>query len=164
MDILLERDNGTLHLLASKGNASLVKRLLAAGYNPDTKDTLGRSALHVATLLGHFMIANELISSATDIDLKDGEGRTALDLALLRKRPDLIELYLEHSASTTGITAGDWRDAYDREATDAVHLVERSGGKKTIQFIEQGVTSHSSTMPGALRLIQATPGEERRLM
>jgi ankyrin repeat protein len=82
MDLLPGKDDVTLHLLVQSGETSLVKVLLEAGYNVNTRDNLSRSALHIATLLRHLEMAKSLISSGASVDCKDGRGNTALRLAI----------------------------------------------------------------------------------
>ncbi|CAI9631388.1 unnamed protein product [Alternaria burnsii] len=159
MVLLVSKDEVTLHLLAQRGDASLVKVLLEAGYNVDTRDSHGRSALHIATILGHFEMAKGLISLGASVDCKDGRGNTALRLAIQKKRCDFIDMLLESSADTTGVKAHEWLDAYGQRIPDAVYLEEElSSGKKTIRFIEAAV------IPDTTRQMHNAPKAESHLM
>ncbi|KAB2105292.1 hypothetical protein AG0111_0g7058 [Alternaria gaisen] len=158
MELLLTKDKATLSLLVQRGEASLVKVLLKAGYNVDTRDNLGRSALHIATILGHFDIAKSLVSFGASVDCKDGRGNTALRLAIKRKRCDFIDMLLERSTEITGIRTHEWLDAYGQEIPAAVYLKEELIGKKTISFIEAAV------VPDTIRQMHNAPKIERRLI
>jgi ankyrin repeat protein len=158
MELLITKDEVTLCLLVQRGEASLVRVLLKAGYNVDIRDNLGRSALHIATILGHFDIAKSLVSFGASVDCKDGRGNTALRLAIQRKRCNFIDMLLESSADITGVRTDEWLDAYGRKLPDAVHLEEKPSGKKTIRFIEAAV------IPDIIRQMHNVPKTERRSM
>ncbi|CAN9362528.1 unnamed protein product [Alternaria alternata] len=158
MKLLLEKDEVTLCLLVQRGEASLVKVLLEAGYNVDTRDNLGRSALHIATILGHFEIAKSLVSFGASVDSKDGRGNTALRLAIQRRRCDFIDMLLENCADTTGVRTNEWLDVYGRKIPDAVHLEEEPSGRKTIRFIDAAV------IPDTIRQMNNAPKAECRLI
>ncbi|KAI5378255.1 hypothetical protein J4E82_002949 [Alternaria postmessia] len=158
MELLSKKDEVTLHLLVQRGEASLVTVLLEAGYNVDTKDNLGRSALHVATILGHFDIAESLVSFGASVDCKDGRGNTALRLAIQRKRCDFINMLLESSADMTGVRKHEWLDAYGQTMPDAVYLEKELSGKKTIRSIK------AAAIPDTIRQMHNAPKTGRRLM
>lgn len=158
MELLSKKDEVTLHLLVQRGEASLVTVLLEAGYNVDTKDNLGRSALHVATILGHFDIAESLVSFGASVDCKDGRGNTALRLAIQRKRCDFIDMLLESSADMTGVRKHEWLDAYGQTMPDAVYLEKELSGKKTIRSIK------AAAIPDTIRQMHNAPKTGRRLM
>jgi ankyrin repeat protein len=157
MELLITKDVVTLRLLVQKGEAILVRVLLEAGYNVDTRDNLGRSALHIATILGHFDVAKNLVSFGASVDCKDERGNTALRLAIKRKRCNIIDMLLESSADTTGVTTDEWLDSYDRKIPDAVHLEEEPSGKKIIRFIEAAV------IPDTIRQMHNAPKTKSRL-
>lgn len=158
MELLLTKDEVTLHLLVQRGEWSLVRVLLKAGYNVDIRDNLGRSALHIATILGHFDIAKSLVSFGASVDCKDGRGNTALRLAIQRKRCNFIDMLLENSADITGVRKHEWLDAYGQEVPDAVYLVEELSGEKTIRSIKAAV------IPDIIRQMHNALKTERRLM
>ncbi|CAN9129477.1 unnamed protein product [Alternaria alternata] len=125
-----------------KGSVFSDRSLLEAGYNVDTRDNLGRSALHIATLLGYFEIARgPRILWSEVLTAKTGEATQHYALAIQRKRCDFIDMLLESSADITGVRTDEWLDAYGRKLPDAVHLEEKSSGKKTIRFIEAAADS-----------------------
>ncbi|CAN9349704.1 unnamed protein product [Alternaria sp. RS040] len=158
MELLLTKDEVTLHLLVQRGEWSSVRVLLKAGYNVDIRDNLGRSALHIATILGHFDIAKSLVSFGASVDCKDGRGNTALRLAIQRKRCNFVDMLLESSADITGVRKHEWLDAYGQEIPDAVCLVEQMSGEKTIRSIKAVV------IPDIIRQMHNAPKTERRLM
>jgi ankyrin repeat protein len=158
MELLLTKDEVTLRLLVQRGEGSLVRVLLKAGYNVDIRDNLGRSALHIATILGHFDIAKSLVAFGASVDCKDGRGNTALRLAIQRKRYNFIDMLLENSADITGVRKNEWLDAYGQEVPDAVYLVEELSGEKTIRSIKAAV------IPDIIRQMHNALKTERRLM
>ncbi|KAK2792389.1 hypothetical protein FQN52_003324 [Onygenales sp. PD_12] len=136
--LLSSTDTVTLPILANEGHQELIKSLLKAGYNVNTKDFRNRTPLHNAISSGSFELATALISSGADANSEDNEGATPLQLAFRQRNLNLVELLLKYGANTNHIVAAEWYHAYGKQASDTVKLSEREGGEKYIQFISQG--------------------------
>lgn len=88
-----------LHRAAAYGNVLLVRELLNAGIDVNTRDENGLTPLHIAALNGHEEALKTLlamqginVNSATDKDL------TPLDMALQKNNAPLIKSLLLHGA------------------------------------------------------------------
>ena len=70
-----------LALAAKAGNELIVKALLHAGANPDSRDRLGRSPLFHAASSDHYEIALVLLEKGVQTDLVDLDGMTLVESA-----------------------------------------------------------------------------------
>ncbi|CAI0433062.1 unnamed protein product [Linum tenue] len=70
-----------LHIATWRNHIPIVRRLLAAGADPDARDgESGWSSLHRALHFGHLAVANVLLQSGACITLEDSKFRTPVDL------------------------------------------------------------------------------------
>ncbi|KAJ0237148.1 Ankyrin repeat family protein / regulator of chromosome condensation [Hirschfeldia incana] len=70
-----------LHVAIWRNHIPIVKRLLAAGADPDARDgESGWSSLHRALHFGHLAVASVLIDSGASFTLEDIKSRTPVDL------------------------------------------------------------------------------------
>ncbi|XP_020095639.1 uncharacterized protein LOC109715170 [Ananas comosus] len=70
-----------LHIATWRNHVPIVRRLLAAGSDPDARDgESGWSSLHRALHFGHLAVAGVLLQSGASLTLEDPKGRTPLDL------------------------------------------------------------------------------------
>jgi ankyrin repeat protein len=60
-----------LHFAAQDGNVEDVKRLLAAGYQPNVFDDLGHTPLHYAAKGEHLEVLNVLLAAGADVNAND---------------------------------------------------------------------------------------------
>jgi ankyrin repeat protein len=60
-----------LHFAAQDGNVDEVTRLLAAGYQPNVFDELGKTPLHYAAARGHVDVMRVLLASGADVNAND---------------------------------------------------------------------------------------------
>lgn len=60
-----------------------LKTLLASGFDVNSKDRHGRTALHLAAMLGQSELLSYLLSRGADVNARDGLGRTPLMLAAI---------------------------------------------------------------------------------
>ncbi|GAB4857216.1 hypothetical protein Ancab_015124 [Ancistrocladus abbreviatus] len=71
----------SLHIATWRNHIPIVKRLLAAGADPDVRDgESGWSSLHRALHFGHLAVASVLLQSGASITLEDSKFRTPVDL------------------------------------------------------------------------------------
>ncbi|KAM2890194.1 hypothetical protein COP2_008649 [Malus domestica] len=70
-----------LHIATWRNHIPIVRRLLAAGADPDIRDgESGWSSLHRALHFGHLAVASILLQSGASITLEDSKSRTPIDL------------------------------------------------------------------------------------
>uniref|UniRef100_A0A803MWB3 RCC1-like domain-containing protein n=1 Tax=Chenopodium quinoa TaxID=63459 RepID=A0A803MWB3_CHEQI len=70
-----------LHIATWRNHIPIVRRLLAAGADPDARDgESGWSSLHRALYFGHFAVAGVLLQSGASISIEDFKLRTPIDL------------------------------------------------------------------------------------
>ncbi|XP_015057388.1 uncharacterized protein LOC107003537 isoform X2 [Solanum pennellii] len=70
-----------LHIATWRNHIPIVKRLLAAGADPNARDgESGWSSLHRALHFGHLAVASILLQSGVSITLEDTKSRTPIDL------------------------------------------------------------------------------------
>ncbi|KAG0555654.1 hypothetical protein KC19_12G185700 [Ceratodon purpureus] len=70
-----------LHIAVWRNHLPIVRRLLAAGANPDARDgESGWSSLHRALHFGHLAVAGVLIEAGASLVLEDTKGRIPIDL------------------------------------------------------------------------------------
>lgn len=70
-----------LHVATWRNHIPIVRRLLAAGADPDARDgESGWSSLHRALHFGHLAVASILLHSGASILLEDSKSRTPIDL------------------------------------------------------------------------------------
>ncbi|KAJ8528968.1 hypothetical protein K7X08_035803 [Anisodus acutangulus] len=87
-----------LHIATWRNHIPIVKRLLAAGADPNARDgESGWSSLHRALHFGHLAVASILLKSGASITLEDTKSRTPIDLL---SGPDLHGIEKNNSAAT----------------------------------------------------------------
>lgn len=70
-----------LHIATWRNHIPIVRRLLAAGADPNARDgESGWSSLHRALHFGHLAVASVLLQSGASITLEDSKSRTPVDL------------------------------------------------------------------------------------
>lgn len=70
-----------LHIATWRNHVPIVRRLLAAGADPDARDgESGWSSLHRALHFGHLAVGGILLQSGASITLEDSKSRTPVDL------------------------------------------------------------------------------------
>lgn len=70
-----------LHIATWRNHIPIVRKLLAAGADPDARDgESGWSSLHRALHFGHLVVASVLLQSGATIILEDSKGRIPVDL------------------------------------------------------------------------------------
>jgi ankyrin repeat protein len=92
----------------------LVRLLLVAVYDINTKGFWNRSPLHEAILSRNITLSRELISAGVDTNSRDSDDFTPLQLAVRRADREFIELLLKSLAKEDGIMSNQWRHAFKR--------------------------------------------------
>ncbi|GAA0817210.1 ankyrin repeat domain-containing protein [Spirilliplanes yamanashiensis] len=89
-----------MHYVALENDAEAVRRLLAAGADPDAEDMHRFRPLHMAAQQNAAEAALALLEAGADVDAANRHGNTALFVAVFNCRGDgrLITLLREHGA------------------------------------------------------------------
>ena len=113
LDPNYENEYGEVALLFAiiVGNAEeVVRELLSAGADPDSKDTHGTSVLTLASDEGYLDIVKILLADGADVNKKDNDGSTALIEAVGKGHIDIVKVLLAAGAdpdaeNDNGVTA-----------------------------------------------------------
>ncbi|KAE8678917.1 putative E3 ubiquitin-protein ligase XBAT31 [Hibiscus syriacus] len=140
-DVLNRLKQTPLMLAAMHGKISCVKRLIEAGANILTFDSLhGRTCLHFAAYYGHPDCLEAILSAARSspiavswgfarfVNVRDARGATPLHLAARRRRPECIHTLLDHGALVCASTG-----EYGCPGSTPLHLAARGGSLDCIR-------------------------------
>ena len=89
------------------GKADIVKKALAEGYQPDTRDPEGRTALMYAAFNGQTNVVNLLIAAKADVNAQDKAGATALMFAASGPFKETIQILIDHGAKVNTIDTNE---------------------------------------------------------
>src|SRR6185437_3311781 len=89
---------GDLPVAAAAGDADAVSKLLALGFDVNTRDEQGASALLRACGAGHAEVAQRLLDAGADRELAAASGATPLSAAVSARRDAVVEQLLDHGA------------------------------------------------------------------
>ncbi|MGI9296383.1 MAG: ankyrin repeat domain-containing protein [Gammaproteobacteria bacterium] len=124
-EILAERkppDPELLFYATERGDVAEVKRLLAAGANPNAMDDHGRTALQTTALCGHAEVTEVLLSAGANPNAANNDGVTALIAATM-------VLYGHAEVAKILLSAGANPNAADKDGWTA--LMFAATGRKT---------------------------------
>ncbi|KAM1601417.1 hypothetical protein ACFXTN_023741 [Malus domestica] len=146
----LNMDNAGSFICTSvaRGDTDLLKRLLANGIDPNSKDSDHRTPLHVAASEGLYVMAKLLLESGASVFPKDRWGNTPLDESRMCGNKNLIKL-LEEAKSAQSIEF-----PYNaQENTDKMHR------KKCTVYPFHPWESKQERRPGIVLWVPTTIGE-----
>lgn len=95
-DSEVDDEQHPLHKAVERGDADMVRHLLADGYDADDKDEKGRTALMKAE---HEQVIELLINAGADVNVSDEDGSTALMWAAKQGHTKIIKLLIDAGAN-----------------------------------------------------------------
>lgn len=130
------------------GQEKEVKRLLAAGADPNTWDrrrTGGDTPFLEACFRGHTNIVKAMLQHGADVNAKDKYGATALHYACFKKNCDIARLLLERRAEVNTRDCDGRSPLYDLIRNDGrehdiIHILIERGSDLTIAGKDDGNT------------------------
>ena len=130
------------------GWADGCKRMLSEGESPDTRDSLGQSALMVAAAYGRTECVEALLAAGADTELADRRGMTALMEAVSHGRGDCVAALLAAGASVFA-KSHDGRVARDF-ASDKRGLAVFDDIDAMVRAVEEGVALSEEAAGGGV--------------
>jgi len=107
-----------LHGAAARGDAAEIRRLLAEGAAPDSRDGNGRTALHVAAFASHLEAARALVEGGADPNALAAQRYDVVTVAAVGNDLPMLRL-----AVSLGARSGNVTSPYDGTALiAAAHL------------------------------------------
>ena len=94
-----------LHDAAARGDAALIRRLLARRANPNTLDSYGRTPAHVAAFLKRRNALAELLKGGTDPNALERDKYDIVTIAAVANDPETIKVALKYGARPDNITS-----------------------------------------------------------
>lgn len=168
----LKQTVGAIHQASARGHLTIVKTLLAKGFDAKLCDHSGQTALHCAAAFGKYRVVEHLLSIRVEANSQDNKGRTALHYAAGNGSLEAVEKLLGspqgglvansvdehrrtalHFAATRGhsqiigkLIASEAReyviDAEDKNGITALHLAAGYGSLQAVQLLL--VTNHAN--------------------
>ncbi len=118
-----------LGIAASEGYLDIVKRLLEAGANVNSRYQNGKTALMSASFSGHLKIAGVLLDAGADVNASDTYGHTPLSNAAFQGQSEIVRLLIKHGARI---------DDKDNEGKDALAIAKERGNTQVIEILTAG--------------------------
>lgn len=151
---------------ASRGDAEMIRALLAAGARVNAKDSEGQTALLIAANRGSTEAVKVLLAAKADTDVSVymlGGGRTPLMLALSTGNVEMARALLEAGASvyvTTSYGATPLRYAMWHDTPEMRQLVQQmlAAGAEVDAGRTPPPPGSLSTAPGAARSVRNAEG------
>mmetsp|Transcript_35650 Transcript_35650/g.107261 ORF Transcript_35650/g.107261 Transcript_35650/m.107261 type:complete len:629 (-) Transcript_35650:100-1986(-) len=150
--------DGLGELLCKHAAASEVlplKRLLAAGADPDSKDYDHRRALHVAAAEGAAAAAAALLDAGADVNAADRWGSTPLRDAVAWRRLQICKLLIARGGDV---------HAVDRRGVNVVDAALESGSDDCLREVVNAGGTLKGARDGATRLCAAASAGDLRLV
>ncbi|HET6806132.1 MAG TPA: ankyrin repeat domain-containing protein [Frateuria sp.] len=135
---------GDLPTAARAGALTAVERLLELGFDVDTRDAQGATALLHACGAGHREIALRLLEAGADATLAAGTGVTPLAAAVGARRDALLGVLLDHGVDVDQRLPGESTALMVAAALGYPELVER--------LLAGGADVHAADMRGRTAL------------
>ena len=137
-----------LHAAAWHNDIAQIRKLLAAGASPDTRDRRGRTALHVAAFRSHDDAVVALVRGGADPNVLENDKYDIITIAAVANDPGLLKRAIELGGNPRNITS-----IYDGTALIAAAHLGHVGVVKIL--IEAGAPLDHVNNLGWTALIEA---------
>lgn len=134
-----EKSRRILHLAAISGASKVLDWALAAGADPNAKDSIGSTPLILASVRGVAKAAKRLLDDPrTDVDSTQNAGRTAIMMAAFGKHVSIVEMLLKKGADLSVVDKDgiSFESAGEKAAEASRAKVEMAAALKAIRSSE----------------------------
>lgn len=111
-EALIENGNTAVIIAAYKGNAEVVKVLIAAKADIEAVGANGGTALNIAAGNGYIEVVKVLIAAKADIETVDGVGWTALISAAGNGYAEVVKILIAAKADFEAVDGDGWTGEY----------------------------------------------------
>ena len=129
-------------------DAAVLQGLLARGFDPNSRDEKGQTALYLALREGAFKVA-EVLLAHPDLrqDLQNSAGESALMMAALKGRLDWVKRLLDRGARAEGVEPLAWT---------ALHYAASGPEPQAVQLLlARGAKANARSPNGSTPLMMA---------
>lgn len=106
--------------LALASSIAMVRKLLAAGANPNAVTPTGESPLMASARVGNADMVSALLERGANVNAKENvRGQTALMWAVSQRHPDIVRVLLQHGADVHARTRSNPQLVYTGEVSGA---------------------------------------------
>ena len=129
-------------------DATVLQGLLARGFDPNSRDEKGQTALYLALREGAFKVAEVLLAHPeVRQDLQNSAGESALMMAALKGRLDWVKRLLDRGARMEGVEPQAWT---------ALHYAASGPEPQTVQLLlARGAKANARSPNGSTPLMMA---------
>jgi ankyrin repeat protein len=128
-------DRISFTLMLDKKESTLAYFLLQVAGNM-IRGSRSRTALHIGVIRSDLDLIRRALQRGIEIDARDADGHSAIQLAFQTRQTSAINLLLEKSASTEGITVSSWLEAHGNPSSKIFQLSEDEKGQKQVVLLE----------------------------
>src|SRR6476620_4679866 len=109
------------------GDVASTRTILASGFNPNTRDNMGATALHDAVWTGHVDLVRLLLDHGADPNIPHAEGlSTPLHYAAIKGNAPIASMLIQHGADVK---------VADRAGSTALHLAAARGYVDVVRLL-----------------------------
>ena len=126
-DVSVHNNSNLLHLSSLLGKLDIVRFCVEEkGFDVDSGDHYGETALHLAADWGHLQVLQHLLSSGADVNVKNDYGDTALHVAARGGHLQVVQHLLSSGADV---------NVKNVEGNTALHKAAGWGHLQVVQFL-----------------------------
>ena len=143
---------------ALEGQLETIEAALKSGYDVNSLDPGGRTALMYASYNGHMAVVAKLIEAGADINLKDQGGSTALMFASSGPFVDTVTLLLKNGADINAVDSNEHFSALMWAAAEGqveiVKLLLKNKADITLKDVDGDTAESFASKAGKFEVVQ----------